>query len=122
MDGLYSKVLRASGNVPLPCYSFFMSRLSDSVRSVLLCLPDYCSDKIAECSEKSYKHIPANDLATILFVDIKQLALISEERGWKFQNGQVFFPDLHTDQSLDIPSQRLINESLSYAHELERII
>ena len=37
MDGFYNKVLRASSDVPLPNYGFFMSLLSETVRYVISC-------------------------------------------------------------------------------------
>lgn len=113
MEGTYNKVLSARADVPVPTYSFFMDTLANTVR-----------DKIAECSEKAYESLPLSQVPQMMMLEneaelVKYIA--DNEKLWTIENGVLLFnkPPTHTTE---IPSLRLIRETLTYATELERIV
>ncbi len=69
-----SQVISASKDVPLPSYSFFMGRLTETVRN-----------KIADCSEKAYKNLPLNQAPLLpmldcsLFLQVPSLLMLSTQ-------------------------------------------
>jgi len=112
MEGSYNKVLSAKQEGP---YSqegmFFMDMLVDTVR-----------DEIAECSEKAYASIELADLQTLLMLSSEaELREFAETRGWVIQGGSVTFGST-AEKTAQLPSQQLIQQTLSYAKELERIV
>ena len=112
MEGSYNKVLSAKQSGP---YSqegmFFMDMLVDTVR-----------DEIAECSEKAYPSIELADLQALLMLSSEaELREFAETRGWAIQDGSVTFGTT-TEKAAQLPSQQLIQQTLSYAKELERIV
>jgi 26S proteasome regulatory subunit N12 len=55
---------------------------------------------------------------------VKELITYAQDRGWVVDSkgGVVFNEDVKPATSKDIPSMRLINQTLLYAKELERIV
>eukprot|EP00455_Lapot_gusevi_P033875 TRINITY_DN3716_c0_g1_i5.p1 TRINITY_DN3716_c0_g1~~TRINITY_DN3716_c0_g1_i5.p1 ORF type:complete len:144 (-),score=38.64 TRINITY_DN3716_c0_g1_i5:150-581(-) len=112
MEGSYNKVLRAAHDVPLPYYAFFMNILTETVR-----------EKAADCSEKAYESLPVQDAAALMNLDsAEKLHTFAQKRGWQIRDNTIYFCQEDKSKNLDIPSHRLVNELLSYAHELERIV
>ncbi|EKX40397.1 26S proteasome regulatory complex, subunit RPN12 [Guillardia theta CCMP2712] len=115
MEGSYQKVLESPGGVPSKSYSYFVRLLSGTVR-----------DSIAESSEAAYDWMPiAQALKMLSMGSAKDLSdyVVSKQREWEVDvNANVvrFREDQKVD--LEVPSQRLIVETLSYAKELERIV
>eukprot|EP00286_Rhodomonas_abbreviata_P007336 CAMPEP_0181317340 /NCGR_PEP_ID=MMETSP1101-20121128/16416_1 /TAXON_ID=46948 /ORGANISM="Rhodomonas abbreviata, Strain Caron Lab Isolate" /LENGTH=267 /DNA_ID=CAMNT_0023424727 /DNA_START=13 /DNA_END=816 /DNA_ORIENTATION=+ len=115
MEGSYPKVLTSVEDVPAPSYHYFVSMLSGTVR-----------DSIAESSEAAYDSLPLEEALKML-----KMSSVSEledyatmrERGWDVDQSAkvVRFREEHK-VDLEVPSQRLIIETLSYAKELERIV
>jgi len=112
MEGSYNRVLSAKQEGQYAEEGmYFMDQLVDTVR-----------EEIAECSEKAYASISGADLQSLLMLSSEdELADFALERGWTIREGTVTFgkeePKLQA-----LPSTQLIQETLAYAKELERII
>ncbi|CAN6450253.1 unnamed protein product [Victoria cruziana] len=115
MEGAYNRVLSARQTVPHSTYVYYMDLLAKTVR-----------DEIAGCSEKAYDYLTIGDAKQILMFSSEQelLEYITEEHpDWEARNGFVFFQRAkETAPCKEIPSLQLINQTLSYARELERIV
>ncbi|XP_022718549.1 26S proteasome non-ATPase regulatory subunit 8 homolog A-like isoform X2 [Durio zibethinus] len=115
MEGAYNRVLSARQTAPHETYVYFMDLLAKTVR-----------DEIAGCSEKAYDYLSINDARQMLLFSSDQelLEYIQEEHPeWEVKNGFVFFQKAkESAPSKEIPSLQLINQTLSYARELERIV
>ncbi|KAL5699857.1 26S proteasome non-ATPase regulatory subunit 8 A [Ranunculus cassubicifolius] len=115
MEGAYNRVLSARQTAPHPTYVYFMDLLAKTVR-----------DEIAGCGEKAYDFLSISDAKQMLMFSTDQELsdYIKEERpDWEIKNGLVFFQKAkETAPCKEIPSLQLINQTLSYARELERIV
>lgn len=115
MEGAYNRVLNARQTVPHETYVYFMDLLAKTVR-----------DEIAGCSEKAYDYLSITDARQmLLFSSDQQLfEYIKEDHPeWEVKNGFVYFQKAkETAPCKEIPSLQLINQTLSYARELERIV
>ena len=113
MVGLYDEVLDAGKHVPDPSYTFFMENLLQTVR-----------DAIADCLEVSYKTMSIHDAASMMKFDSPDdlLSYITECRDdWIVEDGVLCFqPPEAGSKASDIPSMKFMQQSLSYATELER--
>ncbi|CAL1373633.1 unnamed protein product [Linum trigynum] len=115
MEGAYNRVLTAKQTVPNQSYDYFMDLLAKTVR-----------DEISGCSEKAYDYLSINDARQMLLFssDNELLQYINEEHPeWEIKDGSVVFQKAkETAPCKEIPSLQLINQTLSYARELERIV
>ena len=114
MEGSYNKVLAAKQQGVFQQEGvYFMDMLVDTVR-----------DEIAECSEKAYPSIAAKELQSLLMMTGEaQLAEFAEGRGWTIDAGTVTFAaPVVEEPTQKLPSAQLIQQTLSYAKELERIV
>ena len=115
MVGSYDEVLDAGSNVPDPSYSFFMENLLETVR-----------DSIADCIEVSYKSMKLVDAVTMMkFESTEELQEYLQEKreDWIVEGDKLMFqPPSMGSKAVDIPSMKLMAQSLSYATELERIV
>jgi len=117
MEGSYNKVLAAKRDGVFQNEGmYFMDMLVDTVR-----------DEIAECSEKAYTSIAAAELQGLLMLgSAKELQDFAEGRGWSVEGATVKFAAMDEEgeksQVSKLPSTQLIQETLSYAKELERIV
>uniref|UniRef100_A0A7S3QCN2 CSN8/PSMD8/EIF3K domain-containing protein n=1 Tax=Chaetoceros debilis TaxID=122233 RepID=A0A7S3QCN2_9STRA len=119
MVGSYDEVLNAKSHVPDPSYSFFMDNLLQTVR-----------DSIADCVEVSYKTMQMDMAANMMkFDSVEELRdyIDTCRDDWivnKNGNGEelCFQPPDTGAKASDIPSKKLIAQTLSYATELERIV
>ncbi|KAE8649215.1 26S proteasome non-ATPase regulatory subunit 8 homolog A [Cucumis sativus] len=115
MEGAYNRVLSARQTVPHETYGYFMDLLAKTVR-----------DEIAGCSEKAYDYLSINDACQMLLFSSDQelLDYVKEEHPeWEVTNGNVYFQKAkESGPCKEIPSLQLINQTLSYARELERIV
>lgn len=114
MVGIYDEVLNVQ--VPDPSYQFFVDNLLQTVR-----------DSIADCVEVSYKQMKVSDAMTMMKFDTQAelLEYVEECRDdWIVENGDTlcFQPPPSNSKASDIPSMKLIAQSLSYATEMERIV
>merc|ERR1719231_858532 len=114
MEGSYNKVLSAkTEGVFQKEGMYFMDMLVDTVR-----------EEIADCSEKAYASIKAADLQGLLmFSSPKELSDFAEQRGWSVEGSVVSFSKMEDEAPAQkLPSTQLIQETLAYAKELERIV
>mmetsp|Transcript_16204 Transcript_16204/g.46695 ORF Transcript_16204/g.46695 Transcript_16204/m.46695 type:complete len:261 (-) Transcript_16204:185-967(-) len=117
MVGSYDEVLDASAHVPDPSYAFFMDNLLQTVR-----------DSIADCLEVSYKTMTLQDAVKMMkYGSVDELKEYIEEcrDDWIVEDDGttvVFQPPPVGSKASDVPSMKLIGQSLSYATELERIV
>jgi len=115
MVGSYDEVLNAGAHVPDPSYTLFMDNLLQTVR-----------DSIADCVEVSYKTMRVQDAVSMMKFDSEEdlLEYVQEFRDdWIVQGGELCFqPPKVGAKASDIPSKKLIAQTLSYATELERIV
>jgi 26S proteasome regulatory subunit N12 len=115
MVGIYDEVLNAGRNVPDPSYQFFVDNLLQTVR-----------DSIADCVEVSYKTMTMADAMTMMKFDTPQALreYVQECRDdWIVEGDTLCFqPPPMGSKASDIPSMKLISQSLSYATEMERIV
>jgi len=115
MVGSYDEVLDAGTHVPHPSYAFFMDNLLQTVR-----------DSIADCVEVSYKTMKIGDAVSMMKFDSQDdlLDYVKESRDdWIVEGGELCFqPPSAGAKATDIPSKKLIAQTLSYATELERIV
>ncbi|CAL5438805.1 unnamed protein product [Camellia sinensis] len=114
MEGAYNCVLSARQTVPHETYVYFMDLLAKTVRY-----------EIAGCSEKATIHfqlmMPRKYCCSL---QTKNFLNMSEEHPeWDIKNGFVIFQKAKESAPCkEIPSLQLINQTLSYARELERIV
>mmetsp|Transcript_6635 Transcript_6635/g.9728 ORF Transcript_6635/g.9728 Transcript_6635/m.9728 type:complete len:250 (-) Transcript_6635:205-954(-) len=115
MVGSYDEVLSAHSRIPDPSYGFFMDNLLQTVR-----------DSIADCLEVSYKEMKIEDAMKMMKFDSSQhlIEYIDECRDdWIVEGTSICFqPPAVGSKASDIPSMKLISQSLTYATEMERII
>merc|ERR1719231_814649 len=114
MEGSYNKVLSAKrDNLFASDGMYFLDLLVGTVR-----------EEIADCSEKAYASISAAELQKLLMLDSKaELAEFAEARGWDIEGANVTFAKMEEEPlTAKLPSSKLIQETLSYAKELERIV
>ncbi|XP_052209623.1 26S proteasome non-ATPase regulatory subunit 8 homolog A [Diospyros lotus] len=115
MEGAYNRVLSARQTVPHETYVYFMDLLAKTVR-----------DEISGCSEKAYDSLSINHARQmLLFSSDKELfEYINEDHPeWEIKDGYVIFQRAKESAPCkEIPSLQLINQTLSYARELERIV
>jgi len=117
MVGSYDEVLNSRSNIPDVSYSFFMDNLLETVR-----------DAIADCIEVSYVSMKLSDAMIMMkFDSIGELQEYIQEKREDWIVGDsgeklTFQPPVSGGKAVDIPSMKLMAQSLSYATELERIV
>lgn len=113
MEGNYNKVFLTKGNVPAESYHFFINILLGTLR-----------DEVAACIEKSYTLVSIKEAARMLFFDDeKLLAAYASKRDWELDGNKNYtFQIERTEKNKEIPSLKLIEQCLTYAKELERIV
>lgn len=115
MVGSYDEVLNANARIPDASYEFFMKYLSQTVR-----------DSIADCVEVSYDRMEVKDAMSMMnFESPKELREYIEEfrDDWITEGETICFQAPPEGRmASDIRSMSLIEQSLSYATEMERIV
>lgn len=116
MIGSYEQVLQQAQNPPVPHYDFFVSSLLETVRL-----------NVAECVQSAYVSLPMKEAVQLLmFSSEKETARFVEENypHWSVgTNGLIEFSSGKSGNVADtIPSHKVIEEVLTYAAELERIV
>ena len=111
-EGSYHRVI--SAKPPSEPFAAFMPKLNEAVRV-----------DIANCSEKAYESLSSKDAQSLLFFQSEsELSkfIESTEREWELKkDGRVWFVSSGS-QKVRVPSKKLIQSSLSYANELEKIV
>eukprot|EP01133_Synstelium_polycarpum_P010887 gene10887-12687_t len=108
-EGSYQRVLASRSQVPSEHYLVFIDVLSVAMK-----------EDIANCSEKSFKYLTLTEAQKLLQFTPAQLTEYAQKRGWKISGDKVLFDS--GPANTDIPSLQLINQTIHYAKELERIV
>lgn len=115
-EGRYSRVWNACNNAPNALYHPFLKNLISTTR-----------DDLFSCIKESYKSLTIGEaMKLLLFSPSEEQAFkefLDHRSGeWNEQSGTIYFQSQNKESSIEINSTLLINESLRYAHEIERII
>lgn len=114
MVGSYSDVMAEAANPPFECYSFFLKSLLETVRV-----------NIGECMSASYRKLTlAGAREILMFNSIEETkAFIGEHHPeWCLVGDIIDVQGQKGSKADEIPSMKLITQTLSYATELERIV
>jgi 26S proteasome regulatory subunit N12 len=118
VQGSYQKILSQQQNVPVPVYNVFVEKFVDAIRY-----------EIARSSECSYDSLSLADAMTIFMIDsrdklaefIQQNQQKATRAQWKVEGDRLHFLR-DRRETVEIPNHKMINLSLQYATELNRII
>ena len=117
MEGSYNKILSSKHNVPHPAYQFFIDKFVDAIRY-----------EVARSAERAYESIAIKDMASKFMItnqDELNLFILQNNMKdgveWHVRDSRVYFKVEKKDKK-EIPSTKMINLSLEYATELNRII
>ncbi|KAK1830511.1 SAC3/GANP/Nin1/mts3/eIF-3 p25 family-domain-containing protein [Podospora conica] len=125
MEGSYDRVWQAvSGKgkeMKVPCEEFgvFSDTLTRQIRN-----------EIASSSERAYPSLPLSSTKSLLFLDSEGAVIdFARARGWTVRDGTIYFPsaDAATQEAgeeaqQEKASQRIIDNALGYARQLETIV
>lgn len=112
MEGAYNKVFLARDSVPDTLYAYFIDRVVDTLR-----------DEIAGCCEAAYATLPIGEAQKLLFFDtVGEAAAFAGDRGWAVADGVATFPRQDAAAATGIPAMDVIEQTLNYARELEKIV
>mgnify|MGYP003386373068 CR=1 FL=1 len=117
MVGAYDAVLLAAKKPPVSQYSFFLSSLMETVRI-----------NIAECAQSAYKSLSIDDASKMLMFNNNNdvIKFINDFYSlWEINqtnNTILLISKNMATKSEGIPNQKIINQVLTYATELERIV
>ena len=128
VQGSYQKILQQQQNVPQVAYYFFIEKFADAIRY-----------EIARSAERSYDSLRLRDMQKMFMIDNEAglMAFISQNQQqaaqqeqtssnreritWEVRGDRLYFVKARKEVS-EIPSFHMINLSLDYATELNRII
>lgn len=125
-EGAYAQVLNSHANTPSDIFKPLMDRLESTVQA-----------EITSCCEASYDWLPISRAKTLLKLDGNaELQTVANERGWRVESGYVVFSPAGTksasgtenatlrnsNKQQQMPTSDVINQTLLYARELERIV
>jgi len=117
MVGSYDKFASTSISLPDPLYQYFMTSLLSTVR-----------DNVADALEVSYESMDLADAQKMLMFPANETSsfesFVKQSReDWMVVDNEIKFqPVTTTNRAEDIPSMKLISQSLSFATEVERIV
>jgi 26S proteasome regulatory subunit N12 len=118
MVGSYDQVMASTklANLPDALFDTFCDELRRSVR-----------ESIGDATEVAYDVLSVKDAAAMLMYDTEQefMEYVAEERkDWMVEGASIRFVNGKENSvgAADIPSMKLIEQTLSYATELERIV
>lgn len=116
MEGRYNKVWNASVSAPDPAFVPFLRKLISTTREDLF-----------DCLRESYSSLKVNDAMKLTLFDSNEeeqfRQFIEGKEGIsKIENGVIYFKQKKPTSNIEIHPTLLINESLKYADEIERII
>ena len=98
---------------------------ASSLRADALCFGNNVPNRalFADGIEKSYKHLSVKDTARLLFVkdNSEVTAMAAEREAWTLNGDTVEFAQ-NDGGTGTLPSESLIERSLSYAREMEKIV
>eukprot|EP01023_Acetabularia_acetabulum_P061354 TRINITY_DN740_c0_g1_i1.p1 TRINITY_DN740_c0_g1~~TRINITY_DN740_c0_g1_i1.p1 ORF type:complete len:309 (-),score=47.02 TRINITY_DN740_c0_g1_i1:128-919(-) len=113
MEGAYSRILTMSQKPPHTSFQYFIDQLTETVRS-----------EIASCCENAYDELSIQTAKKLLkFKSDQEVKTFASENGWQVAGDKISFnKDMDIDGAGSFPTNKIIENSLMYARELERII
>lgn len=114
MVGSYDQVLSAAENPPVAYYSFFLRSLLKTVRV-----------NVGDCAAAAYRtlEIPAATRMLMFHSDLETLQFLTETYpAWTVEGTMIHLQGTKATSQSEIPSVKLIQQQLTYANELERIV
>jgi len=113
MEGRYNKICNATSSAPDSSYVQLTERLRNTVRHDIL--------SSIQCSYNVLKVSDAQKL--LLFQDSEEFKLfIMNETVWVVKNDVIYIKNQDDSKLHEFDKKELINQTLNYAQELERII
>lgn len=117
VQGSYQKILTQQQNVPLVAYNFFIEKFVDAIRY-----------EIARSAECAYDSLSLQDMLRMFMITNQQelTAFIQQNQKdsqvqWIVKGDRLHFAREKKEMA-EIPNHKMINLTLSYATELNRII
>lgn len=114
MEGSYSKLRQEKDAIPHPAFTYFVSKLMDTVR-----------EEIAACCERAYRSLPVASVGSMLSLNSRdEIVQFCDLQDWEVSSDLVLFGqrDDGAVSMENLPSGEMIKRSLEYARELEQII
>mmetsp|Transcript_25423 Transcript_25423/g.25669 ORF Transcript_25423/g.25669 Transcript_25423/m.25669 type:complete len:264 (+) Transcript_25423:197-988(+) len=114
MVGSYDQVMEAAAHPPVEYYSFFLTSLLETVRT-----------NIAECAAASYRTLSVTAAKDILMFSTEQETLdfiADQHEDWNVMKDVIEMKKMKAVRADGIPAMKLVQQNLSYATELERIV
>ena len=114
MVGSYAEVMAEVAHPPFDSYSFFLKSLLETVRL-----------NIGECISAAYRSVTVAGAREILmFNSVEETKEFIKEYHpeWHLDGDTIHVQGQKGSKSDEIPSMRLISQTLSYATEIERIV
>eukprot|EP00826_Nyctotherus_ovalis_P039983 TRINITY_DN3887_c0_g1_i1.p1 TRINITY_DN3887_c0_g1~~TRINITY_DN3887_c0_g1_i1.p1 ORF type:complete len:189 (+),score=57.41 TRINITY_DN3887_c0_g1_i1:430-996(+) len=120
VDGNYYKVLHTKQNVPMKVYNYFIDKMTDTVRH-----------ETARSVEKAYRQLSVGEACKMFmvanaaelesFVNQQKQKGLENDVAWVLSKDFVHFEPTEKEK-LTIPADTVINQSLGFAQELEKIV
>ena len=112
MVGAFNQVLEAKASMPSETFHFFMASIVETVR-----------DSVAECAQAAYNCLSLAAAQNMLMIESRaELMEFIAQKEWIVEGDTIAFQPASSARSAEVPSMRLLSESLAYATELERIV
>jgi 26S proteasome regulatory subunit N12 len=117
MEGRYNKIFLSRRNVPHESYTFFLDILLNTIRV-----------EIASCIEAAYDQITLSEAARVLFFNQVQeidAFIRSQGKTWTLEGNHLIFSNNlnNKDRTIErLPSLQLMQQTITYARELEMIV
>ena len=117
MEGAYNKVFLAKESVPAENYLVFVDVLVNTIR-----------EEIAKGLESAYTSLPVQAAAKLLFIseDDGTLSDLAEAREWVQEDNKFVFADTANaalaNKAKPVDVNKIVQQTLGYARDLERIV
>ncbi len=120
VDGNYHKILHTKQTIPMDLYNYFIDKMVETVRH-----------EAARSAEKAYRTLRAEDACKVFmlsspaelaaFVEQQKKKGLENNVAWMLHKDHISFETIEKDK-VTIPAHSVINQSLQFAQELEKII
>ena len=113
MQGSYANIGSAKSSAVSPYYVPLLDRIVTTVRN-----------EVASCSQAAYKKLRVEDAQKILDIRADEVDAYCAEYGWKKEGEYILLQESAQQDALQgLPeAERVIQNCMQYAKELERII
>ena len=120
VDGNYHKILHTNQSSPLEIYGYFINKMVDTVQH-----------EAARSAEKAFKQLKVQDAYKLFllgnagelesFIEKQKIKGLENNVAWVLNKDSIHFEAVEKEK-LTIPAHRAINQSMQFAHELEKIV